>query len=90
MNEERVLALAGVFQGAALAQQMATDGRCDEAAFEASLASVFRIDADSVAGVYAGVGGVRRGLRTLVAQFEDGYILVPRNVTLKDVGRLKR
>lgn len=72
MNEERVLALAGVFQGAALAQQMATDGRCDEAAFEASLASVFRIDADSVASVYAGVGGVRRGLRTLVAQFEDG------------------
>lgn len=71
MNEERVLALAGVFQGAALAQQLATDGRCDEVAFEASLASVFRIDADSVASVYGGVGGVRRGLRTLVAQFED-------------------
>lgn len=71
MNEERVLALAGVFQGAALAQQLATNGRCDEAAFEASIASVFRIDADSVASVYGGVGGVRRGLRTLVAQFED-------------------
>ncbi|TCV97263.1 high frequency lysogenization protein [Luteibacter rhizovicinus] len=71
MNEERVLALAGVFQGAALAQQLATDGRCDEVAMEASLASVFRIDADSVAGVYGNVTGVRRGLRTLVAQFED-------------------
>jgi high frequency lysogenization protein len=71
MNEERVLALAGVFQGAALAQQLATDGRCDEVAFEASLASVFRIDADSVVSVYGGVSGVRRGLRTLVAQFED-------------------
>ena len=71
MNEERVLALAGVFQGAALAQQLATDGRCDDVAFEASMASVFRIDADSVAGVYGGVAGVRRGLRTLVAQFED-------------------
>jgi len=71
MNEERVLALAGVFQGAALAQQLATDGRCDDVAFESSLASVFRIDADSVASVYGGVSGVRRGLRTLVAQFED-------------------
>ncbi|MDF3981135.1 high frequency lysogenization protein HflD [Luteibacter sp. PPL201] len=71
MNEERVLALAGVFQGAALAQQMATEGRCDDVAYEASLASVFRIDADSVAAVYGGVSGVRRGLRTLVAQFED-------------------
>jgi high frequency lysogenization protein len=71
MNEERVLALAGVFQGVALAHQLATDGRCDEAAFEASLSSVFRIDADSVAAVYGNVSGVRRGLRTLVAQFED-------------------
>ncbi|MBB3227067.1 high frequency lysogenization protein [Luteibacter sp. Sphag1AF] len=71
MNEERVLALAGVFQGAALAQQLASDGRCDEAAMEASLASVFRIDADSVAGVYGNVTGVRKGLRSLVGQFED-------------------
>lgn len=71
MNEERVLALAGVFQGVALAQQLATDGRCDDVAFEASLASVFRIDADTVASVYGGVSGVRRGLRTLVAQFEE-------------------
>jgi len=71
MNEERVLALAGVFQGAALAQQLATEGRCDELAFEASISSVFRIDADSVGGVYGGVSGVRRGLRTLVAQFDD-------------------
>lgn len=71
MNEERVLALAGVFQGASLAQQLATEGRCDDAAFEASIGSVFRIDADSVASVYGGVGKVRRGLRTLVAQFED-------------------
>ncbi|QWT22405.1 high frequency lysogenization protein HflD [Bacillus sp. NP157] len=71
MNEERVLALAGVFQGAALAHQLASEGRCDEAAYEASLASVFRIDADTVAGVYGGVAGVRRGLRTLVGQFEE-------------------
>ncbi|UPG95861.1 high frequency lysogenization protein HflD [Luteibacter aegosomatissinici] len=71
MNEERVLALAGVFQGAALAQQLATEGRCDETAYEASLGSVFRIDADSVAGVYGNVAGVRRGLRTLVNQFEE-------------------
>jgi high frequency lysogenization protein len=71
MNEERVLALAGVFQGAALAHQLATEGRCDEAAYEATLASIFRIDASSVAAVYGGVGGVRRGLRTLVDQFEE-------------------
>jgi len=71
MNEERVLALAGVFQGVALAHQLANEGRCDEVAYEASLGSVFRIDSDTVAGVYGNVAGVRRGLRTLVNQFEE-------------------
>jgi high frequency lysogenization protein len=71
MNEERVLALAGLFQATALVQQLANEGRCDDAALEASLASVFRIDADTVAGVFDGVGNVRLGLRTLVSQLED-------------------
>ena len=71
MNEERVLALAGLFQATALAQQLANQGRCDEAAFEASVDSVFRIDADSVVGVYGRTSALRLGLRTLVAQLED-------------------
>ncbi len=71
MNEERVLALAGVFQGVALAHQLANEGRCDEAMLESSLASVFRIDAPNVVGVFGTVPGVRLGLRTLVAQLDD-------------------
>ncbi|HET7269170.1 MAG TPA: high frequency lysogenization protein HflD [Oleiagrimonas sp.] len=71
MNEERVLALAGVFQGAALAHQLANDGRCDEAALASSIASVFRIDAPDVVGVFGTVADVRLGLRTLVAQLDD-------------------
>lgn len=71
MNEERVLALAGVFQGAALAHQLANDGRCDEAALASSVASVFRIDAPDVVGVFGTVADVRLGLRTLVAQLDD-------------------
>ena len=38
----------------------------------ASVASVFRIDAPSVAAVYGGVGGVRLGLRNLIGQLDDG------------------
>lgn len=72
MNEERVLALAGLFQATALAQQLASDGRCDETAMEASVASVFRIDAPSVVGVYGNVANVRLGLRTLIAQLDEG------------------
>lgn len=71
MNEERVLALAGLFQACALAQQMANDGRCDDMALQASVASVFRIDAPSVVAVYGGVSNLRLGLRNLVAQLGE-------------------
>jgi high frequency lysogenization protein len=71
MNEERVLALAGLFQACSQAQQLANDGRCDEGAMEASVASVFRIDAPSVVGVYGNVSNVRTGLRNLIAQLDE-------------------
>ncbi|HEY4143601.1 high frequency lysogenization protein HflD [Pinirhizobacter sp.] len=71
MNEERVLALAGLFQATALVQQLATEGRADEASMEASLGSVFHLDADTVEAIFGGVSGVRLGLRTLVSQLED-------------------
>ncbi|HET6432384.1 high frequency lysogenization protein HflD [Dyella sp.] len=71
MTEERVLGLAGLFQATALAQQLANTGRCDEAAFEASLDSVFRIDAPSVVEVYGRTSLLRLGLRTMIAQLED-------------------
>ncbi len=71
MNEERVLSLAGLFQACALAQQLANEGRCDEGAMEASVASVFRIDAPSVVGVYGGISNVRLGLRNLIAQLDE-------------------
>ncbi len=71
MNEERVLALAGLFQAVALARQLANEGRCDEGTMESGLASIFRIDAPSVAAVYGGVSGVRLGLRNLITQLDD-------------------
>lgn len=71
MTEERVLALAGLFQATALARQLANDGGCDEQALETSVQSVLRIDAPSVVGVYGNVSSVRLGLRTLIGQLDD-------------------
>lgn len=70
MNESPVLALAGVFQGALLARDLAQTGNCDETALEASLASVFRIDAPNTAAVFAGSSNLRVGLRSLITQLE--------------------
>ena len=71
MNEERVIALAGLFQACMLTQQLASSGRCDEAAMETGVASVFRIDAPSVVAVYGSVADLHIGLRGLVAQLDE-------------------
>lgn len=71
MREARVIALAGVFQAAALVRDLATQGRADAVAAESSLASVFRIDSDSAADVFGGMGGVRLGLDILITHLDS-------------------
>lgn len=71
MREGRVIALAGLFQALALVRAIALRGGCDAQAMRDSLASVLRIDADSPADVYGGVGNLRMGLQTLVSQLGE-------------------
>jgi len=71
MNEELVVALAGLFQSAALVRELATQGRCDPVVLGHSLASVLRIDAASTTDVYGGLEGVQRGLEVLLAQLDQ-------------------
>jgi high frequency lysogenization protein len=71
MREGRVIALAGLFQALALVRAVAQRGGCDAQSARESLASIFRIDADSPADVYAGVGNLRLGLETLVSQLDE-------------------
>ena len=67
-ESDRTLALAGVYQGAALAQQIGRKGLCDSQAMEASIYSLFQIDADDVPSVYGKAGAVATGARQIVAQ----------------------
>ncbi len=69
--KDRVIALAGLIQAIRLVQEMAETGSAEGKPLESSLASVFRIDADSAEDVYGGLEGVRSGLRSLV-QHLDG------------------
>ena len=71
MREGRVIALAGLFQTLALVRALATHGSCDTNAARHSIASVFRIDADTPADVFGGIGNLRLGLETLVAQLGE-------------------
>jgi high frequency lysogenization protein len=71
MREERVIALAGVFQAIALVRDIAQRGGGDAQAMEPSIQSIFKIDSSSPADVYGGLTHLRLGLETLIAQLDD-------------------
>lgn len=62
---DRTLALAGLFQAARLAQQLAREGRAEMSAFAASIQSLLLIDAPSTDAVYGGAQGAALGLGLL-------------------------
>jgi len=70
MNEARVIALGGLFQAVNLVRSLATEGDCDPGELETCMASVFKLESESVADVYGGLANVREGLRVLVAQID--------------------
>jgi len=68
----QTLALAGIAQAAALVEQLASTGTADAAAMETSIASLLKIDSDSVIDVYGSLNGLKLGLKQLDMQM-TGY-----------------
>ncbi len=68
-ERDRTLALAGVFQAARLVHDVATQGRCDEAALETCINSVFNTSPASAEAVYGSALCLTPGLRTLLQEF---------------------
>ena len=73
----QTIALAGIAQAAALVQQLATKGTCDQEAFETSIGSVLKIDSDSVIDVYGSLEGLKLGLAQLNIQMTGFKIVNP-------------
>lgn len=69
-DTDRVIALAGIFQAARLARDIARTGVCDAQAFDASRESLFEFRPESVESVFGGIRGVGHGLRGLRNQLE--------------------
>lgn len=65
------LALAGIFQTAALINEIAHHGNCEQSALMASINSIYKIDSNSVADVFTDVSGVRFGLVQLERLFDN-------------------
>jgi high frequency lysogenization protein len=73
----QTIALAGIAQAAALVQQLATTGKADQDAMHATIGSILKIDADSVADVFGGLSGVKTGLERLQQQITGKGIASP-------------
>ncbi len=70
-DRDRTIALAGLFQAAGLVRDIARDGQFDYPAFEASVGSIFKIDADNSEDVYGGLDRIRPGLLLLERQLRQ-------------------
>lgn len=69
-EQDRVIALGGLLQGARLARDIARSGTCDPTAFAASRETLFDFEPASVESVFGGRVGVATGLRALCDQLE--------------------
>lgn len=70
-SKDRTLALAGVFQAAALVKQLAKTGRTTEPYFTASIESLFKTDPQDVLDVYGGTRNLALGLQELIRLFSN-------------------
>lgn len=73
----QTIALAGIAQAAALAQQLATTGTADQPALQASVGSVLKVNTLSVTDVFDGLIGLKLGLTELAKQLADTRIPNP-------------
>ncbi|MDX1800875.1 MAG: high frequency lysogenization protein HflD [Marinobacter sp.] len=64
---DQTLALAGVFQAAALVQQIAHHGQCADSSYETCIRSLFETSPGSTLAVYGELKDLREGLATLIS-----------------------
>ena len=63
--ENQTLALAGMFQAAALVDELALHGNCDTNVFDCSINSLFTIDASTVRDALGDITCLSRGFEAL-------------------------
>lgn len=73
----QTIALAGIAQAAALVQQLATTGKADTIALEASIGSILKIDSATVLDIYGGLDNLKLGLQQLSGQMTGYKITEP-------------
>ena len=71
------IALAGIAQSTYLVDQLATQGKADNAGIEASLSSLLIMEPDNPVDIYGGLAGIKLGLEKLNEQLSSNQITNP-------------
>lgn len=71
-EQDKLIALAGIYQAALCVRQIARQGSVDTVAMEPCIYSLFQTDADSVAEIFGAPGSLSAGARELVDQLTGG------------------
>jgi len=87
--ENQTLALAGIFQSAALIEQLATQGELNQAAFDCSFDSLFTFDAPTAVDVFGDLSGLSRGLKVLTLYLSGESQAPDKNVAYYALSMLK-
>lgn len=68
-TENQVLALSAILDAATLVDELANEGRCDQARMEMLLNSLFSLESDSLEAIYGGRAALAPGLQALMEQY---------------------
>lgn len=87
VSRDQTVALAGIFQAAALVKALAWHGNCDADSTASCINSIFKIDAASVTEVFGGVEHVKLGLQELIALFNNTNNNKPNTKKSQEIAR---
>lgn len=79
-QEDRTLALAGIYQSVLLVQEVARTGSAPSAQLSSILETLFRFDANSVVDVYGDASTIKRGLKMLIEQLSGNTQNIDREI----------
>lgn len=81
-DQDRVIAFAGIYQAAALVHQLATQGKAESVALNATLNSLFVENPETTEAVFGELSSLLLGLRTLRTQMHGGAPGEQRNMQI--------
>ena len=82
-DQDRTIALCGLYQAAELVHQLATEGQAPAPYFETTIDSLFVENPDTTLDVFGGkVENIQLGVQTLLAQMQSSEALKPKSLEI--------